>query len=106
MAIKSKEDLINSLVGYIGEDTSESAIELLDNISDTIDDLTLKASDNTDWKTKYETNDAEWRKRYIERFSGKEDPGEGDTDLTVEVATEETAAEETPTTYEDLFKEV
>lgn len=106
MAIKSKEDLINALVGYIGEDTSESAIELLDNVSDTIDDLTLKASDNTDWKTKYEENDAEWRKRYINRFSGNENPGEGDTDLTVEVATEETAVEETPKTYEDLFKEV
>ena len=106
MAIKSKEELINSLVGYIGEDTSESAIELLDNISDTIDDLTLRASDNTDWKEKYETNDAEWRKRYIDRFSGKDDPGEGGTDLTVEVTTEETAVEETPTTYEDLFREV
>ena len=32
--------------------------------------------DGTDWKAKYEENDAEWRKKYKERFfntSGNED---------------------------------
>ena len=38
-----------------------------------LNDLETKAQgDGTDWKTKYEENDASWRKRYTERFYSKE----------------------------------
>lgn len=104
MAIKTRDELVNALVAYIGEDTGEAAIELLDDLTDTIDDYVTRTSDSTDWKTKYEENDAEWRKRYIERFSRTEDPADGDNSLVVEESTEETMVEETPQTYEDLFK--
>lgn len=106
MAIRSRDEIINKLIDYLGEEPDETGIELLDDLTDTVDDLVLKSSDLTDWKTKYEENDAAWKKRYVERFSRTEDPGGGDNDLDIEEATEETDVEETPMTYEDLFESI
>lgn len=63
MAVKTKDELlqaINSIEG-LNEDVS---IPLIEDISDTLDSF----SDGTDWKTKYEENDAQWKKKYKERF--------------------------------------
>lgn len=69
MAVLSKEDLIAKLNASFGENLSDDNISLLEDVSDTIDAF----SDTEDWKSKYEENDAAWRKRYKERFEGKED---------------------------------
>ena len=85
MAVLSKEDLIAKLNASFGENLSD------DNISDTIDSF----SDAEDWKTKYEENDASWRKRYKERFEGKEDDSpESEPEI---------EHYESPTKFEDLF---
>lgn len=84
MAVLSKEDLIAKLNASFGENLSDDNISLLEDVSDTIDSF----SDTEDWKTKYEENDASWRKRYKERFEGKE--------LEIEHY-------ESPTKFEDLF---
>lgn len=63
MAVKTKDELlasINSIEG-ISEDAS---ISLIEDITDTMDSF----SDQTDWKAKYEENDASWKKKYKERF--------------------------------------
>lgn len=63
MAVKTKDELlqaINSIEG-LAEDAS---ISLIEDISDTMDSY----SDATDWKSKYEENDAAWKKKYKERF--------------------------------------
>ena len=75
--IKSKEELLATVSARFEGDTSDEAIALFEDLSDTLTDMETKANgDGTDWKAKYEENDAEWRKKYKERFfntSGNED---------------------------------
>lgn len=89
MAVLSFDELIAKIKTKIGDDTSDESIELLEDVSDTFN----ANNDGEKWKTKYEENDKEWRKKYIERFSGTK-PDE-----------EEEEEEEEKTTFEDLFKE-
>lgn len=97
MAILTKEQLMEAVRTHVGEDTSDSALALIENITDTITDFETKANgDGTDWKKKYEDNDKEWRNKYRERFfSGT--PSGGDPE-----------PEDKPKrmTFEELFKEV
>ena len=66
MAVLSFDELIAKIKTKIGEDTSDESIELLEDVTDTFN----ANNDGEDWKTKYEENDKEWRKKYIDRFSG------------------------------------
>lgn len=91
MAVSTKEDLVARLTASFGENLSDDNISLLEDVSDTIDSF----SDTEDWKTKYEENDASWRKRYKERFEGKEDDS---TENEPEIE-----HYESPTKFEDLF---
>lgn len=91
MAVSTKEDLVARLSASFGENLSDDNISLLEDLSDTIDSF----SDTEDWKTKYEENDASWRKRYKERFEGKEDDSpENEPEI---------EHYESPTKFEDLF---
>lgn len=72
--IKSKDEIISMISQRIGEDNSDEAIGLLEDITDTLNDYETKTNDSTNWKQKYEDNDKEWRERYKERFmSGSSD---------------------------------
>lgn len=90
MAVLSFDELIAKIKTKIGEDTSDESIELLEDVTDTFN----ANNDGEDWKTKYEENDKEWRKKYIDRFSGS---GGNEPE-------EEEEEEEEKTTFEDLFK--
>ena len=78
MAIKNVSELIESARTLIGENTSDEALSFMDDLSDTMTDFDNRAKDSTDWKQKYQDNDAQWRKRYADRFNGKveEEPDE------------------------------
>lgn len=88
--------------------TVDEVLSLLEDVSDTLDDLEVKAKgDGEDWKTKYEKNDAEWRQRYQDRFFSGTSDGDGqqtkpDTDV---IDKDDTITDETnePLKYEDLF---
>ena len=101
MAVVSKEILLERIRGMTNGESAESdeSLSLLEDLSDTFEDLTAQVSQAGDYKKKYEENDAEWRKRYRDRFfsssgdegsPGKDDPPE---------------EPETKVTYESLFKE-
>lgn len=73
MAVKSKEEILNSIKTRFGEENDDFTIQFLEDITDTMEDLETKAKgDGTDWKAKYEENDTEWRKKYTERFYSPE----------------------------------
>lgn len=75
MAVKTREEILESVRARVGEKADDETIAFIEDISDTLTDLETKAKgDGTDWKTKYEENDAEWRKKYTERFYSS-DPG-------------------------------
>ena len=95
MAVLSKEDFLSRINERIGEDNSDEAIEFMEDMTDTYNDMESKITDTTDWKKKYEENDKAWRNKYKERFTSSpnnEDDLGGEDD------------EPKPKTFDDLFK--
>ena len=95
MAVKKINEILESYNELYSENVGEKDIEFLEDITDTLNDYETRVSDSTDWKEKYETNDAEWRKRYRDRFFGVEPDEPDDPDG---------QEPEEPKTYEDLFE--
>lgn len=93
MAVRTKEEILNAVRAKIGDSTADEDLALIEDVSDTLNEM----SDITDWRKKYEDNDAEWRKKYRDRFFHPDTP-EPETDL---------FEPEQPKTYryDDLFKE-
>lgn len=97
MAIKSREDLLKSLNTLIGDNSTDENLAILEDVTDTLKDYEEKTADQTDWKTKYEQNDADWRKKYKERFlSGESIKDEQEEDVKKDSKT---------LTFDSLFKE-
>ena len=93
MAKLSKDELIEKVKKYVGDRTDDETIEILEDISDSID-----SSDADEWKQKYEENDKMWRDKYISRFFEKK---EDDLDT----PTEHEEEEKEYNSFEDLFEE-
>lgn len=97
MAVKTMEEILESLRGRFGEEPTDDDIAMLEDITDTFTDFETKTSDATKWKNKYEENDKAWKKKYSDRFfskdgNGNDDPGNPDE------------PEDKPVkTFEDLF---
>ena len=73
MAVRTREEILESVRARVGEQTDDETIAFIEDISDTLTDLETRATgDGTDWKARYEENDAEWRKKYTERFYSSE----------------------------------
>lgn len=95
--IRTKSELLDSIKARLGDDTSDEALALVEDINDTIDDFESKTSDSTNWKQKYEENDSQWRQKYKDRFfSG----GSTDDD---EITGGEDDTAKKPLSFEDLF---
>lgn len=76
MAVKTREEILAEVRARVGEQTDDETIAFLEDVADTLSDLETKANgDGTDWKAKYEENDAEWRKKYTERFYSSDPNG-------------------------------
>lgn len=95
MAVKTREELLESIRARVGEQTDDETISFLEDVTDTLTDLETRANgDGENWEQRYKDNDAEWRKKYTERFfSAKPDE-----------QTEQKEEETKPKTFEDLFK--
>lgn len=97
MAVLKKDEFLNKLKEIIGDSTEDKDMALLEDMTDTYNDLESRASSETNWEQKYKDNDAEWRKKYRDRFfsaPAKEDPPEPTPD-----------DEPKALSYNDLFKE-
>jgi hypothetical protein len=93
MAKLPKDELIEKVKKYVGDRTDDETIEIIEDISDSID-----SSDADEWKQKYEENDKMWRDKYISRFLEKKED-KPDT------PTEHEEEEKDYNSFEDLFKE-
>ena len=91
--VKTKDDILSTISAVLGENNSEDAITLLEDITDTLDDYETRTKDSTAWKQKYEENDRAWRQKYKDRFFEKESEDE----------TINTYDDEEKLTYESLF---
>lgn len=92
MAKLSKDELIEKVKKYVGDRTDDETIEIIEDISDSID-----SSDADEWKKKYQEIDKMWRDKYISRFFEKNDEE-------IEDPTNEDDEKEYKT-FEDLFEE-
>lgn len=100
MAVKTREEILESFRRRLGENPDDESISFLEDVTDTLDDFEQKANgDGTDWKSKYEENDANWRKKYTERFFSIEPESNPKPDTKPE-------PDDTPRTFSDLFKEI
>ena len=83
MAVLKKDELLTSLKGILGDNTSDESLKLLEDVSDTITDFENKTKDTTAWEEKYKKLDNDWRTKYRERFFSKsenDEPDEPDID--------------------------
>lgn len=92
MAKLTKDELIEKVKKYVGDRTDDETIEIIEDISDSID-----SSDADEWKQKFEELDKTWRDKYISRFLEKK---EDDPDTPTEHEEEKVY-----TSFEDLFEE-
>lgn len=95
--IKSKEEIIANVKNKLGEDLSDDAIALLEDVSDTLNDYESKVKgDGIDWKAKCEEVEASWKQKYIDRFTSVE-PQQ------IEIKHDEVIDPPKPMKFEDLF---
>lgn len=96
--VKTKDEIMEEIIAYIGDRDDDQTIALVENISDTIDDYAAHG----DYDKKLMAVEAEWRRRYIDRFmSGGENKNEVELEKTE--GDEKAKAEEIK--IEDLYTE-
>lgn len=103
--ILSEKDFFDKVNAIIGDSSSDEAISFLEDMQDTYGDLKKRIEDaqGTDWKKKYEENDALWRAKYKHRFySGAQ--GNPD-DLEADDAETQALRKAEKISIDDLFKD-
>ena len=70
MSVLTREDYLERLNTLVGEDNSDEALQIIEDFTDTFDNLGTQNdnNDNENWKQKYEELDATWRQKYRDRF--------------------------------------
>lgn len=76
MAKLTRADFMERLKTFLGEDTSDEALTLLEDANDSFEE-----GDGVDWKQKYEDNDKEWRQKYKDRFFNKSEEDDKEDDI-------------------------
>lgn len=96
MAVRTREEILESIRSRVGEQTDDETISFLEDVTDTLTDFETRANGSgEDWEQRYKDNDAEWRKKYTERFFSSEPK---------EPPKEQPTEQSNPKTFEDLFK--
>lgn len=93
MAKLSKDELIEKVKKYVGDRTDDETIEIIEDISDSID-----SPDADEWRQKFEENDKMWRDKYISRFLEKKEDE-------LDTPTEHEEEEKVYISFDDLFEE-
>lgn len=93
MARLTRDELIEKVRKYVGDRTDDETIEIIEDISDSID-----SSDADEWRQKFEENDKMWRDKYISRFLEKKEDE-------LDTLTEHEEEEKEYNSFEDLFEE-
>lgn len=118
--VLTKEELIQAIRDAIGDSTTDAAIALLENVSDTTDYYISR--DSANWEEKYTAMEAEWadkyarqaedyegqlaeldamwRRRYIDRFNG----GSDDENIEDPEDQDDEVIDDSPKTFEELFE--
>lgn len=99
MAVRSKAEILELIRERVGDDTSDEALTIIEDITDTLDNYDARIAGSGDWQRRYEENDAEWRQRYRDRFFGSVNE-----DLIDDDPEDPEDEPEKPQSFDDLFK--
>lgn len=104
MAVRTFDDLMETLRARTADMTDDETLNFIADVNDTLTDYETRLKDPTDWKDKYEKNDADWRQKYKERFfkggTGDDNTGGDNT------GGDNTGGDNVSyTSYNDLFKQ-
>lgn len=103
MAVLSHDEFMDAVKGLAGDNADDSTLAMIENFTDTFNDLESRASDTTDWKAKYEENDNEWREKYKARFfEGKDGT---DPATVIKQQQDDITDDGKEISFDDLFKE-
>lgn len=69
--VLGKDAFFEKVNAIIGDKTDDESLSFLEDMQDTYTDLQKRIEDanGTDWKKKYEDNDAMWRAKYKHRWN-------------------------------------
>nr|DAK94959.1 MAG TPA: hypothetical protein [Caudoviricetes sp.] len=101
MAVRTINEILESVKSRVGDSTEDTDIEFIEDVSDTLNDLTSKASGQEYWKAKYEENDKAWREKYKERFFSTEENEKDELEDNKDIEMKD----KKPKTFADLFNE-
>ena len=103
MAILTREDYLERLNTLVGEDNSDEALQIIEDFTDTFDNLGTQNdnNDNENWKQKYEELDATWRQKYRDRFMNSQTTEED----VIEEQEDNVETDGELKEYDDLFEE-
>lgn len=96
--VLKKEELLERIKTYTGDRTDDETISLIEDVTDTVEELSNRDVSSEEWKEKYKKLDEKWRTKYKERF------------FTTPVKVKEEQIEDVKkdgeeTSFEDLFDE-
>lgn len=108
MAVVTKDELMEQLKTILGDNTSDEALALLENVNDTFsaindDKSTEKDEQIKTLNDKLEEQDKMWREKYRNAFFHGTDKGDKN-DPETEEEDKRKDDETTPHNYDDLFK--
>lgn len=98
MAVKSKDELMEALKRVFADATDDNTLELITDISDTVDDLNRQVTESGEWEQKYNENDKQWREKYRDTFFNPSVKDE------IKKEEKQEDSEEKPLTFDSLFK--
>lgn len=103
MAVRTREEILAAIRSRLGDDTSDDALAIIEDVDDTFKDYEVRTSE--DWKSKYYELDAEWRKRYRDRFFQKNENEETTPEKVVEDNEDDLKEESEVKEFNELFTE-
>lgn len=103
MAVRTRDEILASIRSCLGDDTSDDALAIIEDVDDTFKDYEVRTSD--EWKSKYDELDAEWRKRYRDRFFQKNENEETTPEKVVEDNEDDLKKESEVKSFDELFEE-
>lgn len=103
MAVVTRDDLMERIRSRIGDDTSDEALSLIEDFTDTFTDLETRTGE--DWKSKYDELDKTWREKYKARFFQKPDDKETTSEDIKDDNEEDIKDESEVKSFDELFTE-
>lgn len=100
--VRSRDEVMQMLQELTNGRTDDRTLEIIEDVTDTVDDYETRTADGRNWQQQYNDLDAEWRERYRQRFFEGPGPGADDRMDSLEPEPAEDP-DPAPTRFEELF---